>query len=60
MYGVCEATFLTHTEEVIERLVNKREHFIKFPLKRDYEQIAQEFNDCTELDFPGVIGCVDG
>lgn len=59
-YGICERTFLTHTEKVIELILAKRDHFIKFPMKCEYDQVAEEFNNATNYFFPGVIGAIDG
>ena len=59
-FGVSEYGFITSTLYVMKLLKDKSSVIIKWPEKKDYPDIAAEFNSKRFRCFPNVIGCIDG
>ena len=57
-YGISEAAFLSVTNQVIKQIFYKINHFIKWPKREKYQEIAQAFCDATGYFFPGIIGVI--
>ena len=59
-FGVSEYGFITSMLYVMKLLKDKSSVIIKWPEKKDYPDIAAEFNSKRFRCFPNVIGCIDG
>ena len=59
-FGVFEYAFIRTTEYVMKLMKDKSQLIIKWPEKKDYADIAADFNSKRLRCFPNVIGCIDG
>ena len=59
-FGVSEAAFIHTMEYIMQLLQRKSPLMIKWPEKKDYPEIAADFNSKRFRCFPNVISCIDG
>ena len=59
-FAVSEAAFIHTMEYIMQLLQHKSPLVIKWPKKKDYPEIAADFNSKRLTCFPDVIGGIDG
>ena len=54
-----ESSFLEITEKILDKICERIDHFIKWPTRDKYDEIARDFDHSTWSEFPGIIGAID-